>query len=417
MSTELRDGSRTLRALENLFRPRYCFLLLFVLHGMFILLTGIRIGGDTGKYIEWADRLIALRFDYWSYLNGFSYSVPPVTYVGFVSVVALCKLVAGNAWGAMLVVINLISTSAVGAFLVSQVHVRTRSALSAAAALLFYLFAFDIILWACYLVSDAVFLSVSFFVLVLLLPPAKMSGRAATRRRFMALMLVVAAVTFRPVGIVLAGLLPLKMYLDHRRALPNRRRDLSMLCVVVLLVATAVLVHAWFVSRPETWPFAALKRSVEYDAMIYQRGEIVNARPETNHAPPEVLTDYLAINADRFLHYFAFTAKDFSFRHSAASSLYYVPLYLLVLTTFAFMFSRGRKWMSKDLRDALVLHAGMILLFVIFHALVQIDYDWRYRLPVMPSLIFIASTAPALLARGYRGKRAERPPAKRARDF
>jgi hypothetical protein len=29
----------------------------------------------------------------------------------------------------------------------------------------------------------------------------------------------------------------------------------------------------------------------------------------------------------------------------------------------------------------------------LFHSMVQVDYDWRYRLPILPHLIFIAAFA------------------------
>jgi hypothetical protein len=42
---------------------------------------------------------------------------------------------------------------------------------------------------------------------------------------------------------------------------------------------------------------------------------------------------------------------------------------------------------------------GALLSYAIFHALVQVDFDWRYRIPILPHLILLAAGGLADLAR------------------
>jgi hypothetical protein len=44
--------------------------------------------------------------------------------------------------------------------------------------------------------------------------------------------------------------------------------------------------------------------------------------------------------------------------------------------------------------------AGAVLAYAVFHGLVQVDFDWRYRLPVIPHLILLAAGGIAVLGRG-----------------
>lgn len=395
MGKPFRDGLH--QVLQLLLRPLSCFLLLLLLHGAFVVVAGVRSGSDTPKYVQWSDRLISLGFDYIAYLRGFSYSVPPVTYVSFVTLVAGCRMIAGEHWGTLLVLINLLCTSAAGALLVRQLFERTGSRLAAFAALLFYAAAFDIFNWARYVLSDIVFFFVAFMCLVLLLRPSGSSRDRSLPSVAAAVVMILLALTVRPVGFLLLALIPAKMYLEYRRRRPHFLRDAAVVSVGAALLMATALVHAHFAQNPSEWPFEALKRSVEYDAMIYARGEVVNARLETYHARPESLGDYLAITGDRALHYFAFTAEDFSALHSVVSGAFYLPLYVgAIAALLSLLHPRTRARMSEEHRDAMLLHLWMIVLFTVFHALVQVDFDWRYRLPIMPSLIFLAASAVAV---------------------
>ena len=97
------------------------------------------------------------------------------------------------------------------------------------------------------------------------------------------------------------------------------------------------------------------------------------------------LVDIAAITADRFVHFFAVSAAGFSRAHRLANIAFYLPLYLLALIGLVTAVRRGD--------DVVILAAIIVLVVAFWHSLVIIDYDWRYRLPVLPYLIFIAVSA------------------------
>jgi hypothetical protein len=51
----------------------------------------------------------------------------------------------------------------------------------------------------------------------------------------------------------------------------------------------------------------------------------------------------------------------------------------------------GRSHLQRGARDVGFAAVGAILLYAIFHAMMHVDYDWRYRIPVLPHLILLAA--------------------------
>src|SRR5688572_23153177 len=75
-------------------------------YGLWILRQGLQTGSDTQSYSEWADLMIAHRFNVASYLREQSFVVPPVLYLVWVLIVAALKTVLGGWWMQGVVALN-----------------------------------------------------------------------------------------------------------------------------------------------------------------------------------------------------------------------------------------------------------------------------------------------------------------------
>jgi hypothetical protein len=60
---------------------------------------------------------------------------------------------------------------------------------------------------------------------------------------------------------------------------------------------------------------------------------------------------------------------------------------------------RGRTGFAAPERKVFLAAFGAVLSYALFHALVQVDFDWRYRIPILPHLILLAAGGLADLAR------------------
>jgi len=361
-------------------------------HGLYTLAAGVRMSPDSVAYAYWSARLIESGFDYPRVLAEASGGFPAILYALFGTLVALLRLAFGASWAGALVAINLLAHVALG-LLVTRLAARaTGSGLAAWGALLLYLGCFDLLMWVPLVLSDATFVLLAFFIFTL--AAARILGDS---RGWAAVLAPAAAgVFYRPTGMVLLPDLAWALYLAKtRRAQVGRR---TLLALLGTGIAAAFLAFAWFAQDPGRWPFDAFSAAFDTVASEYARGEVVSARPETYHKPPVGLIDYMLISADRFLHFFAIGAASFSTGHWLVELAFFLPCYALA-AWLAVALWRGRTAFEAPESKVFLAAFGAVLSYALFHALVQVDFDWRYRTPILPHLILLAAGGLADLAR------------------
>jgi hypothetical protein len=153
------------------------------------------------------------------------------------------------------------------------------------------------------------------------------------------------------------------------------------------------------VQDPARWPLRFLQpRMVEFSGRE-KAGEVMQDRKESYRPPPHTMADHLVIQGDRFVRFFQVTAPTNSRRHNLINLAFFVPLYSLGLIGAAAGLA-GRDRRRRNVVIALLLWIGV---FAFFHALTILDYDWRFRLPLLPQMIFLATCGvDALAARWLR---------------
>jgi hypothetical protein len=371
--------------------PFIAAILVLIAHGAVVLKLGVLLPPDSVKFSQWADLLIAKQFNFAAVIHAAgSHNVPTGMYMCFATLVAFAKVIAGAKWAMVLVTANLICDALTAAIVVRLVILATRSLATALLAIGAWLICFDIVTWVRMPLTDVPFLLTSFAAFASLAAPRLAGGPLTKKSLLRASLLTVTTFLLRPVGFLWL-ILEVVVFLVLSGRVRRRR-----VVAVGLVVAGAVFAgHTLVVRYPERWPIGPLSRSVQWDARSYQRGDIVLQRPETSHRPPAALVEYAAITVDRFAHFFAFVSASFSRTHNLAGAAFYGPLYLLA---FAAIIAAARR--GDDAANVLILSAVMVLAVAFWHSLVVIDFDWRYRLPVLPHLIFMAACALPLLKRG-----------------
>jgi hypothetical protein len=366
-------------------------LLILLLHGPVLFVSGVRMGGDSASYVYWAQRLVDSGFDYPTLLREANTGFPALLYALFVSLIALLRLAFGAHWPAALVMLNLAGHVAVGTMLV-RLSVRvTGKGAAGWAALLLFLGCYDALSWVPFILSDTTFLFLVF--LTFFLAARRVLGVA--RSWITVLPTAAAALFYRPTGIVLVPDLAWAIYLSRTRNVPLRGRALAGLALIILGTAA---IFAWLMQDSGRWPLDSLANAFARTSHDYQLGAVVFGRPETFHAPPANLLDYMLISADRFIHFFAIGAVGFSLGHWVAALLFFVPCYLLSGWMLISLW-RGDDALEEGGRRVLLFAVGAILSYALFHGLVQVDFDWRYRVPILPHLMLLAAAGAADLTR------------------
>ena len=204
------------------------------------------------------------------------------------------------------------------------------------------------------------------------------------RRTKIAVVAILAALT-RVLGVVTLPVAAAIEWLLVSRRNAAARRALWITFGAGVLVG--LLAHAWIFQDVRRWPFFFSRAKLTEYAEREHHGEVVYDRPETYHRPPVTMADHVAIEVDRFFRFFQATSSTYSRRHNLVAGVYYTPLYLLALFGIIDAFRGG-----DDVRRRAV-HATLLWIVSVaaFSAMTILDFDFRYRLPLMPQIILLAA--------------------------
>ena len=364
-----------------------------VLGIVYTSIKGVQIAPDTGTYSQWADILIRDHFHYSSYLSDVSFMTPPIFYIGWVTVVALFKLALSSQWVVGLVAFNIVLFAAIGTALISIVGLLSDTKIPVFLAGLMYVAAFDLLQWVSFVLSDISALALTFspfFIYVLFLN--RRCHRISCLLGILAIL--VLAVFYRPTSMPLLATFAICMIvtMQTKAATPESRARYSrflfsftMIGIIIVLFLGSLLAQ-----NPNLWPFDFARGEVDFISQNYDKGIVIHDRPETFHQPPVVLIDYIAITFDKFVHYFSPTAEGFCLIHKVQAVLYYLPLYCLAGFGFLCLFRKDGYSRTSTWLVALTA-ALFVLFFASYHAVLIIDFDWRYRVPCIPVLILLAA--------------------------
>lgn len=355
------------------------FLVVAVLHGVMTRGHAI-VGPDTGLYTKLADQV---RGGDWS--GVFDSSRVLWTKTVYIAILAAARAISDTRWALIMMAVNVAASAATAVLLVALMRRATSSVLAAAVALAFYVASFDVFTWVRWLLTDTLYTFVAMAVFVLAAAPV-VDPHAPRRYGLLAVALLFALFT-RPPGMVL-------IVLTSVAALwlwPPRRLRRGLLASMLLAIVVAVTFRTYVVQDPSRWPAQPLRPKIAEFAAREKTGEVMFGRKETLRTPPRTYGDHLVMQADRFARFFQFTSPTFSRAHSIYNILYFVALYALAIIGGVYGYRSSR-------RDLVRLTLLWFLAFAVYHAITVLDYDWRFRAPVMPQLFVLAAIGAELLA-------------------
>lgn len=369
--------------------PFFAFLLVAVVWGLSTR-GHLRPSPDMPFYVSLSDSVMQGHFDVFM-----TSKQANITVIIFPTLIAAMRMLSPAHWQLLMIVINVLCAAFTAVLLVKLARLVTGSDIAASIALLIYLVSFDIAVWVAFLETDHVYTMISTAAFLLLIRGVlHPEGPQAWRRVKTAIATILAAVT-RPVGVAIVPVVALVEWVFVRRAdKPGRR---ALWAVVVAGILAAFLVHAWFFQDMGRWPSRWMRPKLQQYAAREQRGEVVFDHRESYHRPPVTLIDYVAMEADRFARFFQITSSANSTRHNVIASVYYVPVYLLAMFGFVDAVRSGDRRRSAVAQTALL----WILSNVTLSAITVLDYDWRYRLPLMVQIILLAACGAEALLRTF----------------
>jgi hypothetical protein len=379
-------------------------------HVAFVALYGPHLGGDSLRYLDSAERLLSGRTDF--------SSIQVWIYGGYIYLLAAVKSLAGLAgggdlawienffrqttlgWGPPLYyeavqagagrgalwTVTLIQAVISGLgplflyWAMMTVRPQARRWVAAGASFVFGALCFDAFLWDAYLLTDSLFLTGCTVMLCLLV-------RGVVRRSWWpALVLGAVLFVYRPGTQVFLPLALVCWGLARWLGRPGRARGLILLLVVAGLTVGLLVGQAVLMAHPPAgeWP---LRSRFESYKRKNDAGVVVKDRPETFHARPRGVGDYLWLTVDKYLHMFRFVYPTYSRGHQLINWAYFVPYYLLALIG-ALVLLRAPP--GSDRFIVAVIGLLWVHVFTLFFSMFTISYGWRYQLVNMPAIWLLA---------------------------
>ena len=372
------------RAAERLTPPVAALLLIATVHLALLAFSGVVASPDEVTYSAWAERLIALRMNVGAFAAENDFALPRITHIGWVILIAVMKLIAGEHFREVVAVLNALFFAGTGALLMSAARRLTSDPLARLALLALHIAGFETFQWIRYVLADTLFLLLCTAVAWSVIAAA--TEKSARRYWIAAVVLVAVASFVRPTGLFLVPAVAAGFFLVENGHRGRFRENVRLLALLGIGGIAIMLLFAWLARSPESWPIDFGRRQFRTLASFVAKGQIIHDRPYTWHRPPSSYGDAAMVVGDRTIHFYQFVTRGFSLAHNALSAAYFVPLYSLAMFG-AIAASRARSRVTALAHFFTV----VIAVFPLFHALTIIDFDWRYRTPVMPYLLLLAA--------------------------
>jgi hypothetical protein len=363
--------------------------LVAVAYAAWTVRSGIRIAVDTTTYSRWADLLIAEHFNIAAYLREQRFVASPLFYLLWIVVVAALKTLLGASWTTGVVVLNWVALT-IGAYLTLDAIRRvTQSAASVWFGALLFLVSADLLIFVPFVLSDLLFWGLSTAVLahgVTVVMIEDDDHHSMVRTVATGCGLVVLALLFRPVALPLAAFWILALAAWFGRPLVDRFGP-ALLTAAAVAGFFAIAVHGYVLMHPAAWPFGPLPGMLTMVSDEYRQGMFVhNANPPMLVAPATDVFGFIRVTLQKLIFFITPWLPHYSTAHTVLNLLFFLPAYGLSIAAITNL----RRLAPPQQRAALVL-AAFALFVAVFHSMLLIDSDHRYRVPVVPALVMLSA--------------------------
>jgi hypothetical protein len=312
-------------------------------------------------------------------------------YLTWIFTLALIKLLFGFAWqsGALYfnIFVNLmiITTAVLTVYRASQA-----SLISAMATGLLLLVAIEHMLWIPFPLTDISYEAISLCSLTLLYY-ALTSASTRLRLGFGSgvFFFVFVAMFSRPTSPVLVVAILCSCILIVTINFNNPEDRLCRLRVITGILVSVVLVgislHALLLAQQTSADATGYLSQLN---SLYSKGVVVTGRPETYVTPPEGSLEYFLISLRKLVYFFWVSLDTFSVVHSVGNWIFFFPAYLGCAVILRDLFSLHPR-LGKNEQVLALICIIFLVSTAVFHSVMMLDYDWRYRLPCIPIFAII----------------------------
>ena len=348
-------------------------LLSFFIISLYHLHHGYYMSPDSGKFSRLADDLIQSNlkiFNFSERVPAFFISIP-------ISLIALFKIIFVDKWQYAFLVFNLsllLFSLIFFAKILLLVGVRPFSIFL---TLPLIIISVDILTWPRYILSDMCY---SFLVLVIIYFIAKGFVKNNFNYFFILSILFLILIT-RPSSVSVIFAVVFFIIIYNYDFILKPKIFLSLLFILFFSVPFVFGIFYYFIEsnfndnmQLQWWLLSKVKL-----------GMIIHDRPETWVDSPKVFIDVVYIYFLRLINFFNPYASAFSLIHNLLNIF---QMFMIISSILIWVFL-GEQISKKNKMFCFILVMSFIV--ASFHSFTLIDYDWRYRFPIILPLLMLVS--------------------------
>jgi len=161
---------------------------------------------------------------------------------------------------------------------------------------------------------------------------------------------------------------------------------------VAALALVAAILSGWYLTAFGSQKAFGVAYSVYYYKDLLRQGVVVRDRPEytlalgwDSHVSVKNFLLTASLLEHRAVAFWRFYIPAHSFNHRIVNLFTFVPLYGLALV------GGMRSFLGKQFDQRKAFLGIIILAYWVFQTLTEVDYDWRYRIPILPWVLLFAA--------------------------
>lgn len=369
--------------IKEIFSPKWIYgtkilyltiFLSFSLITYYHLFKGFVMSSDSFWYSEAADNLIKLDFNLFKYYLQNTHTIPSFFYTFPVLLIALSKLLFVTEWQNTFMIFNLIIVFfSLILFSKSLLLLKVRP-LVISFAILFLTLSIDLLTWPRYVLTDMIFsFLVTFIIYVIIKSIVENKSYYFLLTLLMTLIFLTRPTSFAFIFAFIFFVFLLKIQINYSP-------KVIVLIIFSLFVFTPFILTIFY-QLMKFYLNTNSKALLIID--MVQAGMIIHDRPETWIAKPENFFEIVSLYFTRLFYFFTPYIKNFSIIHILFNLL---QAFIVLFSIFIWIFL-GKKY---DLINKTIMLILLTSIFVAgFHSFTLIDYDFRYRFPIIMPLMII----------------------------
>lgn len=346
----------------------------FVIIAYYNFSNGFIISLDTNTFSKWSDILINLDFNFYQYYVQNTYTALPFFYTIPIVLVSISKIFFGSNWENVFFSINIFCLFLALVFFVKSLLVLKIRPIIISFTIPMTILSADWMVWPRWILTDTIF---SFLVILAIYLLVKCIAKNKINY-FSLILIIIAMLLTRPASIPVI-LFIIVFILIFKFKMINRKNFLLFFIFIGFILTPVFSVFLHFLIELIFYESFRGMRILNWA----KEGIIIWDRPDTWVAPPVTFSDFLNFYFLRLVNFFNPYAISFSKIHIF---LNFFQFLYIILSLILWLFFIGK----NKLLDQTIFIVLFLTLFVsAFHSFILLDYDWRYRYPIIMPLMMV----------------------------